>query len=241
MSAEGEKLRWRARWVFAGQTRSLLDTGRLMARWAEDAAGVLAPELEWVAQVREHADFGLPGQWQASHVVDLFALRGGRTVGSGESRLAAGGKGQRIGGSARVEVESVGPVRRLVVDNGCDVARWDVDVGGANARTIDAMRVLLEGEIGAQAALEDERCEPLSDEPVRLDGEPEDLALWAEDLRAAGLSAEKRAGGLVVSRARLSDVEALRAARVTLGEIFAEAGHEDWEDRALEALLSLPG
>ena len=65
MSAEGEKLRWRARWVFAGQTRSLLDTGRLMARWAEDAAGVLAPELEWVAQVREQLRRG-----QASVVFD---------------------------------------------------------------------------------------------------------------------------------------------------------------------------
>ena len=65
MSAEGEKLRWRARWVFAGQTRSLLDTGRLMARWAEDAAGLLAPELEWVAQVREQLRRG-----QASVVFD---------------------------------------------------------------------------------------------------------------------------------------------------------------------------
>ena len=233
-------LRVRARWVFAGQSRSLLDTGRLMARWAEDAAALLAPELEWTAQVREHADYGLPGQWQASHVVGLVAEDDGRTVGLGESHLAAGGKGQRIGGSGRVIVETCAPVRRLVVDNGCDVTRWELDAGAVDARALDAMRALLEAELGIPAAVEETAREPLEPEPLRLDGSAEDLALWEPDLRAAGLTAQRSGGGLLVERARFADVAALHAGRITLGEIFAEAGFDDWEERALDALLSLP-
>lgn len=234
---------YRVRVSFPGETRSLLETGRAMARWAEAAVRILAPELSWESVVEEHADFELARQWQQTHVVRLSgAGDDGTERGRGESRLRAGGKGSRIGGTGRVVVRAVGPARQLVADNHCDVTHWDVSVGPIDREGLDRMIGALEEELGAEAQLSAAREDEAAIAPQVLvpDCDPEDAALWLRDLAEVGLTPRRDGDALWIESAALPDVDALEAARVTLGEILSEAGHDDWEERALEILLRLP-
>ncbi|HJL15707.1 MAG TPA: hypothetical protein RMH99_08630 [Sandaracinaceae bacterium LLY-WYZ-13_1] len=234
---------FRARLSFPGESRSLLDTGRLMARWAERIVDVLAPELRWESAVQEHADYAMPRRWQASHVVQLTGIdETGVRRGWGESRLAAGGKGSRLGGTGRIVIETVRPVRHLSVDDHCDVTHWDLRVGAVTRAQLDALIEALEDEIGAEGRLSRGRESAVTGEAPRLVtvDDAEDRDLWLRDLADAGLRGRVDGSTLRVVSAALPDVDALFAARVTLGEILAEAGHEDWEDRALDVLVRIP-
>jgi hypothetical protein len=239
-----ERFTYRARVSFPGQSRPLLETGRVMARWAEHLVRVLAPELRWDSAVEEHADYELLSRWQASHVVSLVGRDPDGTMrGRGESRLAAGGHGARLGGTGRIAIDTVRPVRHLAVDNHCDVTHWDLEVGSISRAQLDALLESLEAAVGADAQLSSAReaaVEP-GERVLARQASDEDLALWLRDLDESGLQARADGRDVVVERAHLPDVEALREARVTLGEIYAEAGHDDWEERALDTLLHLPG
>jgi len=238
-----ELFTYRARVAFPGESRTLLETGRVMARWADVMVGVLAPELRWQSAVEEHADYELISCWQASHIVSLSGhAPDGALRGRGESRLAAGGKGSRLGGTGRIAVDAVRPVRHLAVDNHCDVTHWDLEVGSISREQLDDLLEALEDAVGAEAELSsarEARVEP-GERVLARGATDEDLALWLRDLDESGLRARADGRDVVVEGADLADVEALREARVTLGEILAEAGHDDWEARALEALLHLP-
>ncbi|MFK7987803.1 MAG: hypothetical protein AB8I08_17430 [Sandaracinaceae bacterium] len=229
------------RYSFPGLTASLMDTGRAMASFAELAVEALAPELSWAHAVREHADYGALERWEATHVVAFEGRSpGGELLGRAESRLVAGGQGSRIGGSARIVVESVRPTRVYRIETPCDVTHWDLVGGPVQPSELDAVRRLLETtlERGSEATVI--RKTALVREPQRLSGAAEDLAVWAKDLARVGIETERDGEGLRMLRGTFDDLDALQAARVTLGEIAAESGKEDWDDAALGHLLRLP-
>lgn len=234
-------LLYRARWSFLGDTRPLLQTGRSMARWAEAAAGVLAPELEWAARVQEHADLDLVDRWETSHVVRFTAA----AVGGGVSRLVAGGRKHRIGGSSRVELRALAPMRYLDADSHCDVTHWDVRLGGIDEAAVRAIRLLLEAELESRAAVANEHVMEYERGPriAALTDDEEDARLWAGDLEDAGLAAV--AGRLEdgwevrVESSGLASLDDLEQARITLGEVLAESGVEDWAEQADELLAQL--
>ncbi|MBX3272153.1 MAG: hypothetical protein KF729_17945 [Sandaracinaceae bacterium] len=233
---------YRARWSFVGQTRSLMDTGRLMARWGEQAAALVAPSLEWTAAVEAHADYALTEAWEASHVVRFEA----GTRGEGRAQLVAGGRGTKVGGSGRVSVASVDPFAYFDADGHCDVEHWDVSAGGVSEPVIEAARVLLEAEVGAPAAVVVHALERFERGPalVARTADEDEARLWAGDLDDAGIAAgvERDPEGWVV-RARAASIASLAQlveARVTLGEVLGEAGHDDWAARAQALLARLP-
>jgi hypothetical protein len=237
---------WRARLSFPGATRSLLETGRLMARWAEELAEIVGPELTWEARVEEHADLALVDHWEASHVVTLIGRDAkGVERGRGESRLTAGGRGQRIGGSGRITLEAVGPLRRLDVTNTCDVTHWDVTTGALDETRVDAARVLLEALVGLPAHVSGDRWAPAEDalRVIAEDPAEDDVDTWLGDLDdvdvLARLEQDAGSSALIVEGASIADMDALREARLVLGEVLAEAGHEDWEERANLLLVLL--
>ncbi len=233
---------YRARWSFVGQTRSLLDTGRLMARWSEQAFELLAPELAFSAHVEEHADYALTEAWETSHVVRFRAA--GRA--EGRSQLVAGGRGTKVGGTGRVTLASVGPFAFFEADGHCDVEHWDVLAGGVTERALDGARALLEGEIGGPAEIvvtELERFERGEIAVASTDDEDE-ARLWAGDLEDARLVARAEPDGarwtVRVTACEAATLEELGEARVSLGEVLAEAGHEDWSTRVDPLLARLP-
>ena len=237
---------WRGRLSFPGATRSLLETGRLMARWAEDLAELVGPELTWESQVEEHADLALVDHWEASHIITLIGRDAeGVERGRGESRLMAGGRGHRIGASGRIVVEAVSPLRRLDVTNSCDVTHWDVMMGALDETAVDAARVLLEELVGMPAHVAGGRWAP-TDEALRViarDPDEDEIDTWLGDLEdvdvAARLDQDAGASALIAERATIEDIETLGEARLVLGEVLAEAGHEDWEERTSLLLLLL--
>jgi len=237
----GVPVLYRARWSFVGQTRSLVRTGHLMARWAESAAALLAPELDWDAAVQEHSDYELDGRWETSHVVRLHAW----TSAGGTSRLAAGGREKRIGGSGRVVLRAVGPPRFLDVDAHCDVTHWDVRCGGVERAAVDAMMRILEEEVGAAATIGAEEVTGYQRGPRRVARTEDegDALLWVGDLADVGLPARSRAvdGGyeVHVQASEIATLEELERARVTLGEVLAEAGSDDWAERAERLLVQV--
>ncbi len=233
---------YRARWSFVGQTRSLLQTGRLMARWAEQAAELIAPGAGWEATVKEHADFELSEQWESSHVV---LLRAGER-GAGRSRLTAGGRGKSVAGTSQVTLRTLAPLAYFEADGHCNVEHWDVRAGGIDETVLDAIRLILEQEIGAVAARSVGQLETYERGPVEVaDTTHEDEArLWMDDLEDTGLPATVQAradGAWVVSivRSELRRLDELERARITLGEVLAEAGHDDWSARCDEVLAQL--
>lgn len=233
---------YRARWTFLGETRSLLDTGRLMARWAEEAAALFAPELEWSGEVQVHSDFELAARWETSHVVRLAAGESG----GGESRLVAGGRGKRIGGSGRVLLRTADPLRFFEADGHCDVTHWDVRASGATRATIDGIRALLEEEIGANATIGDEHATEYERGPrlVARTTDEADAYMWLGDLDDVGLPARVTLDGetfeVRVEASELETLATLDEARITLGEVLAEAGEEDWAEAAMALLAQLP-
>jgi len=233
---------YHARWSFLGQNRSLIDTGRLMARWAEAAAELLAPELAWETRVQEHADFELIERWETSHVVYLLA----GTMGKGESRLVAGGRRTHVGGSSRIVVRTASPTRFLEVDSHCDVTHWDVRAAGVERAAVDAMRARLEQELGVTATLGGERGESYDRGPrrVALTHDEADARMWAGDLDDVGLPSgvSRRDEGweVLVQASEIRELGGLDEARVTLGEVLAEAGEESWAEVAEALLAQLP-
>lgn len=233
---------YRARWSFVGQTRSLLDTGRLMARWSEQAFELLAPELGFTAEVEEHADYALTEAWETSHVVRFRAV--GRA--EGRSQLVAGGRGTKVGGSGRVTLATWGPFAFFEADGHCDVEHWDVLAGGVTERALDGARALLEGEIGAPAEIVVTELERFDRGEIAVASteDPDEARLWAGDLEDARLLARVDAEGgrytVRVAACEASTLEELGEARVTLGEVLAEAGHEDWSARVDRLLARLP-
>lgn len=234
-------LLYRARWSFVDQTRPLLETGRLMARFGEAAARSLAPDLEWRTQVEEHADFEMVERWEASHVVTLY----GGENGLGASKLQAGGRGRRVGGMGRVTLSTASPTRFLEVDGHCDVTHWDVRLGGVSAAEVGALRAALEAELGAGATESDVRTTSYERGPreIARTTDEADALLWAGDLDDVGLIARSEPDGedfvVRIESSEIATIEDLEAARITLGEVLAEAGHEDWTERADELLVQL--
>ncbi|MEZ4336956.1 MAG: hypothetical protein R3B82_10040 [Sandaracinaceae bacterium] len=233
---------YRARWSFVGQTRSFLDTGRLMARWSAQAIELLAPTLEWTSTVEQHSDYELVESWESSHVVRYRA----DARGEGRSELVAGGRGKKVGGSGRVTLTALRPFAFFEADGHCDVEHWDVLAGGVSETAIDAVRLLLEAEIGATAQVVVNELESFARSAVVVAStrDEDEARLWAGDLDDVGLlaDAEPEGDGWAV-RIRASEVESLEAlgeARVALGEVLAEAGHEDWSTRADAVLARLP-
>lgn len=231
-------LLYRARWSFAGETRSLMDTGRLMARWSEQVVDSLAPALPWSANVEEHADFDLIERWETSHVVRFEAGERGLAI----SRLRAGGRDKRVGGTGRLTVHTVGPVTFFEADGHCNVEHWDIRAAGVEPTALDAARVLLEGEVGAPAEVVVASHEEYARGPLEIarTADEDEARMWAGDLDDVGLVAalDPHDGGFSVrvTAHEITTLDALEEARVTIGEILAEAGHEDWSRRADELL-----
>ena len=229
---------YRARWVFSGETRSLMDTGRLMARWSEQVVDALAPDLEWSANVEEHADFELVEQWETSHVVRFEAGE----AGLGISRLRAGGREKRIGGTGRLTVRTVAPLSFFEADGHCNVEHWDIRAAGVDATALDAAQRLLEGEVGKPAAVSVATREEYERGPVEVarSGDEDEARMWTGDLDDVGLASAcgVHEGEWIVqmTASEIATLEALEEARVTVGEILAEAGHEDWAQRADDLL-----
>lgn len=237
----------RTRLSFPDQSRGLDETAAVMSAWARAAAAVLAPELRWNAEILESGELGRGARWGARHVVRLVghdddAVERGR----GEVRLVAGGDGKRVGGNGLVEIESVAPVRRLSADNHCNVTHWDLVAAPLDELQIDRMRRALEDALGVRAQLGGERRAPLSRtaQIVARDARADDAAVWMEDLGSVGVTCRglTTAEGVTViaERALLASVTALAEARVVLGEVLSEAGHDDWHERARDLLVRLP-
>ena len=109
----------------------------------------------------------------------------------------------------------------------------------------DQMRRFLEVTLEAGADASTPLKDPVTRGPHLLatDVGDEDGRLWLADLTASKMTAQlvdaPDGRELRLENAQLETIEDLEAARVTLGEILAEAGHEDWDARALLALLHL--
>lgn len=213
-----------------------------MARWSEQAAELIAPGLDWTATVAEHADFELAEAWEASHVVRYQA----GSHGEGVSQLTAGGRGKKIGGAGRITLRSIRPFAFFEADGHCDVEHWDIVAGGITEQALDAVRLLLEAEIGARAnvALGAMEQFELGLVDVATTDDEEEARLWAGDLDDVGLIARADAheSGWMV-RVEVSEVGSLvelQEARVTLGEVLAEAGHQEWAEMADALLARMP-
>lgn len=237
----------RVRLSFPGLSRSLPETGQAMEAWAHAAARILAPELRWSAEVRERGDAVDDSRWASTRVVRLSGRTPDETPrGRGEVRLAAGGDLAQVGGNALVELEAVRPVRYLVADNHCDVTHWDLLASPVDEGQIEALVRALEAILGQDSERGGERRDPVSASTQRIGpATAEDAAIWLEDLEAVGLSARGQASAdgslaVFVERSQLDEVLDLEEARTTLGEILAEAGHEDWYERARALLARLP-
>lgn len=237
----------RARLSFPGQTRALPETGRAMDAWAREAARVLAPELRWQVYVDEDEDLEGEDRWGTTHVSRIEGEDGeGALKGEGEAHLAAGGDSKKVGGNGLIELQAVGPYRYLLADNHCDVTHWDIEAAPIREEQLVELRRALESVIGEKCEIGGERLDPIERGAQLLakDASAEDAALWMEDLESVGITCRGHASGdtmtLFVEKASLADVEALREARVVLGEILSEAGHEDWHERARQLLVQLP-
>lgn len=231
---------------FPGLSRSLEETGRAMAAWARAAAGVLAPELTWTTASEESEDLGGDARWGTSVSAELTGRDAdGAALGCARVRLAVGGDTSTAGGSSSIEIETVRPYRYLAADNHCDVTHWDLVAAPLTELGIAALRRNLEEVLGRQAELGGERREPIELAAQLLTAaEPEDAAVWIEDLRSVGIASRGHAGpegvGVFLERASIEDVGALEEARVVLGEVLSEAGHEDWHERTRHVLVRLP-
>ncbi len=237
----------RARLSFPGASRDLPATAHIMAAWAEAAARAMAPELRWRADVVETEDGGDGERFRTIHVVRLAGTdASGVQRGRGESRLVAGGDAKRLGGNGLVDIETVRPLRYLSADNHCNVEHWDVVAAPIDEHQLEGIRRALEDLMGTTAHVAGERRDPIAPSAQLLveSASTDDAALWMEDLAGAGLAcrghAAERGVALFVDHAALDDVGALEVARVTLGEVLSEAGHDDWDQRWRELLVRLP-
>ena len=68
--------------------------------------------------------------------------------------------------------------------------------------------------------------------------------MWTADLDDVGLPArvtlEEETWEVRVEASEIANLDELDEARITLGEVLAEAGEEDWADVAEELLAQLP-
>src|SRR5690606_10208488 len=137
-------------------------------------------------------------------------------------RLAVGGDASSAGGSSLIEIETVRPCRYLAVDNHCDVTHWDLVAAPIGESGIAALRRELEALLGRSAEIGGERKDPLTIAAQLLTAaaEPDEVALWIEDLSSVGIESRGHAGkggvGVFLERADIEDVEALDEARVVL-------------------------
>ena len=235
----------RVRLSFPDRTRPLDETAAIMSEWARAVAPVLAPELRWDARLVESGPLGGGARWGHRHVLALSGASGGVERGRGEVRLVAGGDAARLGGNGLLELETVSPVRYLLVDNHCNVTHWDLAVAPIDELAFDRARRALEDALGARARLGGERKEPLVRAPqIVATASADEAALWIEDLASVGIACRGQTTPdgvtVIAERADLDDVAALAEARVVLGEVLGEAGHEDWLERARELLVRLP-
>lgn len=232
---------------FPGLSRSLEETGRAMAAWTREAARVLAPELAWATANEQSEDLGGEERWGTSVTAELTGTDGsGAALGRARVRLAVGGDTSTAGGSSLIEIEIVSPYRYLAADNHCDVTHWDLVAAPLSELGIAALRRKLEEVLGSQAEIGGERRDPIELAAQLLTAtEPEDAAVWIEDLRSVGIESRGHAGpegvGVFLERASIEDVGALDEARVVLGEVLSEAGHDDWHERTRRVLARLPG
>ena len=231
---------------FPGLTRPLEATGEAMAVWTRAAAKVLAPELTWRTESEEREHLDDDGRWGARFLLELAGTRpDGARHGRARMRLAVGGDKARAGASSSIEIETIAPARHLHADNHCDVTHWDVRASPVTADDIDALRLALEGLLERHAEAGGERRERI-ERGAQLLGrtDAEEAALWIDDLRSVGIEARGHtsAGGVsvLVERACIDDIATLDEARVVLGEVLSEAGHEDWYERARHLLVRLP-
>jgi hypothetical protein len=237
----------RVRLSFPGLSSSLSETAKAMEEWALASARVLAPELRWTTEVRQRGEETDDTHWSSTHVVRLHGTaRDGARRGRGEVRLAAGGDMAQMGGNGLVEIEALGPTRYLVADNHCDVTHWDVVACAVDDAQIESLARALESTLGRRAERGGERRDPIArSAQVVGHAASEDAALWIEDLDAVGLGCRGHAGPdgrvmVMIEHADLEEILDLEEARVTLGEVLGEAGHEDWYERARALLARLP-
>lgn len=238
----------RARLSFPGLSRSFAETGRAMSSFVSTTAAVLAPELAWSIVAREVDDLARDDErWSARHVVRLAGVdREGAQRGRAEALLVAGGDAKRMGGNGLCTIETVGPARYLAVDNHCNVTHWDIHAAPLTMAQLTGVRRALEEILGAKSELGGERREAFARaaQVLASSAEPDEAGLWMEDLERAGLASRglTAAHGVTVyvERASLADVDALDRARIALGEILGEAGHDDWDERARSLLVRLP-
>lgn len=242
-----DRFELKVRLSFSGASRSLEETGRAMAAWTRAAAVVLAPELSWRTTSETSADHGGETRWGTSLTLELEGrdLEGAR-LGRARVRLAAGGDASTGAGSSLIALETVRPARYLEVDNHCDVTHWDLVAAPITMEQRDALRRALEDVVGRSAALGGEREEPLTvaAQLVASDASPGDAALWIEDLRSVGIESRGHTSdagtSVFLERASIHDLDALEDARVVLGEVLSEAGHDDWHERTRGLLARLP-
>lgn len=233
---------------FPGLSLPLDETGRAMAAWTQAAASILAPELTWTTTTEEKEDLGTDARWGTRIFVELIGRDpNAKTHGRARLRLAVGGDATRAGASSSIEIETVQPPRHLHADNHCDVTHWDLTAAPVTEAQVDALRRALEDVLERSAKVGGERRDPLerAAQLVTTSAEAGDAALWIEDLASVGIESRGHATAEGVSvfleRMAMDDVEDLDEARVVLGEVLSEAGHEDWHERARRLLVRLPG
>ncbi len=218
-----------------------------MRAWTDAAARILAPELDWRADPGRHEDLGRGDCFGERHVAALHGAAEGAVRGGAEARLVAGGGAKKIGGNGLVEIEAVAPLRYLTADNHCNVEQWDLVAAPIDERQRDALVRALEDAVGAEATLTELGRETIEAgaRPLVAAARADDAALWMEDLASVGVTCRGHATdeGLSVfaERATIDDLDALEEARITLGEVLGEAGHDDWHERWRELLVRLPG
>lgn len=237
----------KVRLSFPDLSRSLVETGRVMTAWARAAAALLAPELEWTTAAQFEQDLDGDDRWGTSLAVELVGRAlDGRTRGRARVRLTAGGDSKSAGASSAIDVEALAPLRILSTNNHCDVTHWDLVAAPVSAAQIVALRRALEDTLGRSAEEGGARREPLLIAPqlVTTSATASDAALWLEDLRSVGIRSRGQAGpaGLAVflDGAEIDNFDVLDEARVVLGEVLSEAGHDDWHERARDILVRLP-
>jgi hypothetical protein len=218
-----------------------------MEVWSLEVASVLAPELRWQAETVAREDRLDEGQWETTRRVRLVGRgRDGVERGRGEVRLEAGGTLTQVGGHGLIELEAVRPVRYLVADNHCDVTHWDVLASPVDEAGAEALVRSLERVLGRELERGGERRDPVARVAQLLgSADTEEAALWMEDLDAASIAARGQAMpdgriAVLLEDTDLDDVFDLEEARITLGELLSEAGHDDWQERARALLARLP-
>lgn len=227
--------RFRERWSLPGRRASPSEVGARMTAWLLDAVQALGGDLSW----RTVDDLSREDDELVHRRLAMEGAEGSSLRARAQAELALS-RGNRPGGSGRVELVRTRPWAHVRIDTHGGEEHWDVEAFGVTEVTFEALREAHARSMGEAAAVGGARKDAPDETPVILArGSGPDLAQWLSDLEAIGAEARREDDAVVVTSLAPPDLDELYEARVTLGEILAEAGEDDWEIRALEVLFAL--